>query len=484
MSGAEPAGLTGIMEGEDSTQGFMRHQMINILQPITEEVQDLQAALELLRKDLNFANGRLDQHQKDLEEHDKEILANKTADKAMQERLNKMQVQAKSDQEELGRTQQDLQGTKAALSKMNEKAQHNKAKAELNESRVGDLLLAFNQMKKDLESVDVLLHGHIKGVNQLKDHHGDLHKRHNDQAEKLDEAAYVAGNTDRALNKFLKDHQHQCEEDSQILIGMKRHMNEFAALLDETREAVHQQGLGLMAANATLQTFGPKSGGVRGENMGDRFGQLERQQAEVVKDLQRTMDRVAQNFNSVTDLGDEFGAHKVATQSVLQDLGMKTMDNTDCISELARTVQRQGDVLNDTTERAYKVARDQKRLHEQQALTENDVVGLEGRYKKTTEALDGYKMEQQRTRADMLVLGREADSDLTQLRGDLGATSASLGKLTSRFGVCEHNVSGFGKGIQDVTKHTLKGEHNLLSPKSARNQLQPIRVSTPRGLPM
>lgn len=466
-------------------QGFIRHQMINMLQPIAEEVQDLKAALDTFRKDIAFANGRLDQHQRELEGHDQAILANKAADKALQERIGKMQVQATNDAEELTRTQQDLQGAKAALGKMNEKAQINKSKAELNESRVGDLAVGVDQIKKDLESLDVMLHGHIKGVSQLQDNHGDLAKLHTDQALKLDEASYVAGNTDRALNKFLKDHQHQCEEDSQILMGMRKHMNEIAAVLDETREAVHQQGLALMAANASIANhFGPKGGGLRGENMGDRFGQLERVQNEAVKDLQRTMDRVAQNFNSLTELGDEFGAYKVATQSVLQDLGMKTMDNTDCISELARTVHRQGDVLNDTTERAYKVARDTKRLYEKQDLTENDVVGLGDRHKKTLEALGGYKMEQQRTRADMLLLGQEANSGLAALRADTAATSTSLGKLTSRFEVCNHNVNGFGKGIQDVTKHTAAGEHNLISPKAARNRIQPIRVSTPRGLPM
>jgi len=432
-----------------------------------------------LRKDLAFANGRLGQHQKALDDHDQAILSNKAADNAMHERLNGMQVYAASDAEELIRTQQDLQGTKAALGKINEKAQHNKAKAELNESRVGDLVLGFNQMRKDLEGLDMVLRGHIKGVNQLKDNHDDLHTSHYDQVKKLDEAASLASDTDRALNKFFKDHRHQCEEDAQILGTMKKHMNEFAVLLDETREAVHQQGLALQAANASILTFGAKSG-QGGENVGTKFGQLERQLAEVVKDLKRTMERVAETDNSLAELRDAFGGNQISTQSTLQDLGMKTNDNTNCIRQLAWTVQRQGDVLKDTTECAGKVARDQKRLHEQQALTEDDVLGLQGKYTTTNDKLDGYKSEQQRTRADMLVLGRETNSGLSQLRGDLGATSSSLGSLASRFEVCNHNMNGFGKGLQDVTKHTLQGEHNLLSPKSARNRSQPIRVRSPR----
>jgi len=312
-----------------------------------------------------------------------------------------------------------------------------------------------------------------------------LHRRHNDHAQKIDQAALVATNTDRALNKFLKDHQHQCEEDAQILVAMKQHMNEFVALLDETREAVYQQGLDLQVASANFQKPSPRldnMGNSSGNFFGNQFSHLERQVAENLANLQRTTERVAKTDNCLTELSDEFAGNKLTTQCALQELRVMTTDNTNCISELSLALQRQGVVLKDTSWRADKVVRDQKRLHEQQSLTEDEVVGLVDRCKTTNEQLDGCKNEQQRTRADVLVLGHEANRGLSQLRGEIGATSTSLGRLSSRFEVCNQNVNGLGKGLQDVTKHTLLGEHNLISPRSVRqSRMSPIRAMTPRS---
>jgi len=94
--------------------------------------------------------------------------------------------------------------------------------------------------------------------------------------------------------------------------------------------------------------------------------------------------------------------------------------------------------------------------------------------KVTSEKLDAHAQEQYRTRSDLAGLNKEAELGLTQLRGDMGATSATLSKLSNRFEACNHNILGVGKGLQDVHKHTLSGEHNMVSPKSART-ITPLR---------
>jgi len=464
--------------GEDSMQGLVRHQVVSILQPIAEEVHDLQAQIDHLRKDIAHTEGRVDQHKKTLDNQDREILANRAADKEMYTIIDKIRVEAVKDQEELGRTQQDLQGTKAALSKLNEKTHHSKAQAELTDQRVVGLAGNVSNLQKDLESVGELFRGHKKDINQLQDSNYALHNQHQKHFDKLDQASAMATNTDRVLNKFMKDHKHQCDEDMQILANITKQMNELAAVLDDTRQAVHNQGLDLQAVYLEIRHMTPSAGQEGGT--GFKIERMERIQAETVDNLQRTMERLAKADHTIADLAGEFKGTKLTIQESLRELGLKISENVISISELARRLQRQGDALKDTTWRADKVARDQKRLYEQQALTDKEVVGLHNNYKTTNDRLEGYQHEQQRTRADLTVLGREADSGLTQLRGDIGTANTNLSKLTSRFEATNQNIQGVGKGLQDVTRHTLMGEHNLLSPKSVRHKMPPIQVRTPR----
>jgi len=312
---------------------------------------------------------------------------------------------------------------------------------------------------------------HIKNFNQLNDDHNDLHTRHLEQGNKLEQVEQMTGGTDRAFQKFLKDHRHQCEEDTSILSNLTKHMNELAALVDDTRESLHKQGVDLQTATADIQLL---TAGLDHENFGFKFSQLERQHAEVVANLQRTMDTLTKTDHTLARLGDEFVGNKLTVQSILQDLGVKTADNMNSISELAKGQQRHGDVLKDTVWRADKAARDHKRLYEQQAAAEQEIAGIQGVNKATTEKLDAHAQEHQRTRSDLASLNKEADLGITTLRGDLGAASATLSKLSNRFEACNHNIQGVGKGLQDVHGHTLKGEHNMLSPKSART-ITPLR---------
>merc|ERR1719410_69466 len=98
------------------------------------------------------------------------------------------------------------------------------------------------QMKRDSAQLDQVFRAHMKNFNQLKDDHGDLHARHMEQGSKLEEVEQRTSGTDRAFQKFLKDHRHQCVEDTQILSNLTKHMNELAALVDDTRESLHKQG--------------------------------------------------------------------------------------------------------------------------------------------------------------------------------------------------------------------------------------------------
>jgi len=454
-------------------QGFVRHQVINILQPVAETVQDIQAQLEHFRKDLELTDGRVATNKSDLEQQEHNILGLRTSNKEIKAQIEKLQMEATKDSEELTRTNQDLQATKSVLAKLNEKTQHNKAAHEVLQQKFEDMDAMASLMKRDLGQFDQVFRTHMKSFNQLKDDHDDLHARHMEQCSKLEQTEQTTSGTDRAFQKFLKEHRHQCEEDTQILSNLTNHMNELAALVDDTRESLHKQGVDLQTATADIQLL---TAGLDHENFGFKFSQLERQHAEAVANLQRTMDTLAKTDHTLAVLGDEFVGNKLTVQSILQDLGVKTADNMNSISELAKAQQRQGDVLKDTVWRADKAARDQKRLYEQQAATEQEIAGIQGVNKMTVEKLDAHAQEQQRTRSDITSLNKESDAGLNQLRGDLGAASTTLSKLSNRFDTCNHNIQGVGKGLQDVRLHTIKGEHNMLSPKSART-ITPLRKS-------
>jgi len=369
------------------------------------------------------------------------------------------------------RTNKDLQANKAALTKLNEKTQHNKAAHEVLQQKFDDLDTMTRLMKGDFGQFDQVFRTHLKNFNQLKDDHSDLHTRHMEHGSKLEQADQKTDGTDRAFQKFLKDHRHQCEEDTQILSNITKHVNELAALVDDTRESLHKQGVDLQTATADIQLL---TAGLDHENFGFKLSQLERQHAEMVANLQRTMDNLVRSDHTLARLGDEFVANKLTVQSILQDLGVKTADNINSISELAKSQQRHGDVLKDTVYRTDKAERDHKRLYEQHAVTEQEVAGIQGVNKMTAEKLDAHAQEHHRTRSDLASLNKEADLGLTQLRGDMGATSAMLSKLSNRFETCNHNIQGVGKGLQDVHKHTIRGEHNMVSPKSART-ITPLR---------
>jgi len=88
-----------------------------------------------------------------------------------------------------------------------------------------------------------------------------------------------------------------------------------------------------------------------------------------VANLQRTVDRLADTDHVLARLSDEFVGNKLSVQSILQGLGVRTADNRNSISELAKDHQRHGDVLHDALMRTDKAERD----HSKQLLSRSQL---------------------------------------------------------------------------------------------------------------
>jgi len=336
-------------------QGVIRHQVINILQPVTETIQEIQAQLEHFEKDLALTDGRLANHESDLEQYGRNNIALRASNADIKSQLGKFQVETTKVSEELACTNQDLQVNKTALAKLNETTQHNKAADEELQQKFDDMDTMTRLMKREFGQFDQVFRTHIKNFNQLKDHHNDLHTRHMEHGSKLEQVEQKTDCTDCALQKFLKDHRHQRVEDTQILSNLTEHMKELTDLVDDTRESLHVQGLEIKTANADIQLL---TVGLAHENYGFKLGQLECQHLEVAANLQRIVDRLADTDHILARLGDEFVANKLSVQSILKDLSVTTADNMNSISELAKAQQRHRDVLQETVWRTDKAQND------------------------------------------------------------------------------------------------------------------------------
>lgn len=455
---------------EGAMQGFIRHQVISILQPVTEEIQDIQAQLEHFRKDMALTDGQVAANKADVENTERDILALKVSDKDLQSQIDTVRLEATKDSEELIRTNQDLQANKAVLAELNSKSQRSRAAHEELQLKFEDMGNLVSALNKHFGQFDQVIWTHVRNFNQLKDDHNDLHGRHLEHGKKLEQAEQELGGTDRAFQKFLKEHRHQCEEDTQVLSNITKQVNGLSALVDDTRESLHNQGLGLQTVTSDFQLLTSKLN----HSFPNSINQLEVKHAEMAANLQKTTEALTKTEYNVAELRTDVSCYRPGLQKTLQDLGIKAADNMNSVSELSKVVQRQGDVIADTTLRTDKASRNLKRLYEQQTASEQEIVSIRVVNKVTTEMLEAHAREHQRTRSDLTSLSRESDASLSQLRSDLGATGAMLRKLSNSFETCNHYIQGVGKGLQDVHNHTLMGEHNLIRPKSPRT-ITPLR---------
>jgi len=466
-------------EGEDAMQGLIRHQVVNILQPIADNVRELQAQLGHMRKDIALTDAGVSKNRASLDQHDRELLAVRTGAGQMNARIDKTQLELHKDREESAIFRTDLDNFQIAIQRMDERQQHAKSLAEVLEQKVADLGSTTLMLQHNSDKMDGNIRETARSLAQLHGSHEHLNNRHLQHANKLEETGFLRDRIERDFEIFLREHKQQSEEDTQLLQNLNVHMNKFSAMLDETRTALHKQECNMKTVQTEVEVLRidlvAESGAIK------KLDQLERRQTGTAEALKRTIDSASATEQSLEQLGDSFVANKVSVAANIEDLITKTEDNAECIAALLKAQQNQGDVLKDTLWKTDKSQRGLQRLQEQAAGTENEVHGLLQWHKTAKEKIDSQTAEHQKTKAEVHALGKDMDHNMHAVKGDLGSASDTLAQLANRFEDCHKNIQGVHRGLSDVNRHVVLGEHGMLTPKPNRSVALPTLSSrTPR----
>jgi len=464
---------------EDTMQGLIRHMVCMILQPFAEHVRVLQTQMQHAQKDMHLMDERVNENKASLEQHDRDILGLRATSGQLSARLDKTQLELTKENEEKTRLDHELEATKVALSKNNERQQSLKMYVDGVQQQVEELESGVNTLKSNTAKFEKNYRGHMKNFTQLREAHDELIGRYSDSNSGLDEFKQQYQTMERDLQRFMKNHKKQTEEDTQILGSLNAHVTSVQALLEDTRESLQKTIGDVRSTNGDVQMIRDTLEHVNGQLKA--MEELQRSHQESNHNLRKTMDLLNKTDNTLEKLGDAFVEEKQRSGSLMQDLKSKVDTHSESISGLNKLQHRQGDLLKDTVWRTDKLQRDAKRLQEQEDGTEAELQNLAAFHKATTNKLELHVQEQTKMQMDMQQMGKDMDNNLLQMKGDLGNTGVNLAKLGARFEACNSNLQGVGKGLQDVHRHIVAGENGLLAPKSARNNMSMLPALSARG---
>lgn len=453
-------------EDEDSMQGLIRHMICMILQPFAEHVRQLQTQMLHAQKDMHLLDDRVNHNKAHLDAHDRDILGMRSTDGALSARMDKMALEIAKEHEEAVKLEHDLEATKVALTKTNDRAQNLKMYVDAMQQRFDELDDGVAGMKGNVTKMDKTLKGHLKQFSQLKEAHDELIGRHSDGAGALDMHKEQYESLEREFQRFLKNHKKQTEEDTQILGSLNAHVTSLHAVVEDTRDSLQKTSSDLRSTNGDVQMVRDTLEHVTGQLK--VVDEMQRAQQDMNHNLRKTMEMLSKTDDAVEKLGDSFVLDRKSANAVMQDLRAKAETHAESISGLSKMQSRQGDLLKDTVWRTDKLQRESKRLQEQADNDEMELQNLSASLKNANIKLEAHAQEHLKTQQDMQGLTKELDNSMNQMKGDLGTTGSTLAKLNARFEATTGNIQGIGKGLQDVHRHIQAGENGMLSPKTAR----------------
>jgi len=451
--------------GEDMMQSFIRHYMMSILTPLSENVRQLQDTANKLAKDLVTADEKGNQAESRLDNMDQKLAALWASLAHTNSRLDATQSDLGKTNEEKAKLERAHDATKASLSE-HDKRGHTTAMS------LQDLWQRFEESNRVVHKVQdglseverQLLEKVHPGIAQLNEFHDRLNFKHLEHVKAHEETRQTGESTVHALRKLMKAYEQQRKEDLDSfhhLNGVTRDLQSEYADVDRRVKKLTD---GLTAANSDMQHM---RAGL--EHTDTNLHTLRQQQSEMSANLKDLSSHLNQVDSGLTGVKKDLAEEAKHIQESLRKLDSRITDNTSDIVGIDKGHKRHADQLQELDRRATNSEHRQLKFGEWADTAQRDITGLHTFQKHATHKLETHAMQQDviQTRLQMASKGLEAtNAHLNTVKGDLANTSETLAKQGGRVDLAHKYFSGISKGFQDTHRSLAAGEAPLLLPQS------------------
>jgi len=478
--------LDGRNGGEESMMSFVRHHILEALQPISDSLRETQQQVAHMAKDVALTDTKVDEHQSALQKVDNELMGIRNSSNALTSWMNRAQVEMRKEAEGREKVESDVDATKSAMAKANERHQHCMATVENLDRKLGHLNSHFGTLKDLVAGAEADIQGHGKHLAALQDSHEDLATHHGARAQELQQARELGEATVRDLQRLVEAHQHHCEETDVSINDIGDHLLKVRKTLDATVDLTDKDRAELKQnadfVKSIRQCLGHKDGvSYRLDGMQARDDEMYnalKKHLEAFEHLQRLVESLS--GGALGTGGGDGGQPRGGGSDQLEELRVQVSAHEGSIDKIRDVQATHVEQLKDAIMALEKLQRDSRRIKDYADGTQNELAGLVTAHKQANTRMDSHTIDTGRLASDVQVMGRDVDSNLRQVKGDLGSTSAALSKLRSNFDATNTNMFGLAKGFQDAGRHVISadgGRSGTMSPA-----LRPLStMRTPRG---
>mmetsp|Transcript_99352 Transcript_99352/g.281366 ORF Transcript_99352/g.281366 Transcript_99352/m.281366 type:complete len:500 (+) Transcript_99352:59-1558(+) len=456
--------LDGRNGKEESMQSFVHDHMVQMMQPMHENLRRLQQQLEHFSKDLVLTDMKANEANAKGEQHDHEILQLRNSDSQATSLINQANTKITKEVEDREKLETKFAASQQAQAKANERQQHTMASIEGVDRRLAHLDSNFMSLKSFVAKSDEFLKAHLKDYDELRARHDDLHTRHEIVGRKLQQTYDLREAGERDLQALMRLNQHQQEEHNVIVGDVVGHLKRLQKGHDASNIFAEKQATDLQLTQDRLQQV--KDALDHKDGVSSTLVSLESKDAEIAGGLAKAIERLDKLDKALERLmgdgissgggGDSKGSQSNINETV-EELVLKMEIVLADVSKLANAQQKHGLDLKDTAMLADKLQRDQKRMKDKTDRTDLEVATLGTSHDRASSKFDSHAVNHNRLLSDVQTIDNNVTQNLHEVRNDLGTTSASLSKLRSNYDAANRNIHGLTKGFQDANKLTGRG---------------------------
>mmetsp|Transcript_23249 Transcript_23249/g.72397 ORF Transcript_23249/g.72397 Transcript_23249/m.72397 type:complete len:489 (+) Transcript_23249:22-1488(+) len=456
-------------------QGFIRSQMLSIMQPVAEHVREVQGQVQQLVKRLQATDGRVDENRVALDQQHQDLLATRKGLAQTDGHVEKLQSDLGMTHREKERLDSDHEVTKSDLAKI---------AGNLRTSNV--LLKAMQQKCEDLDSdVRSLQMGTAKmgrslveeaeKSTQTREFAEGLNARHLDMVKNINELARTSADNQRGLHKLSQ----QCDKNNgsvkSELSRQQQHIDSLEERLGSAQQELQANMDKIKGVDSQLRWLRSSLNSDDGSgrtSMDSLQNRLERSDTHM-KEHDDMMDGLKLSLNALQKL---FHSHQDDLSSTVKDLEHRVGNNTTHLEGLEAAKEKTQENLKKHEIGLTKSSQALDALSGHVDMLQLDFRGLHAAQTDLANKVEVNRVSLTQTQSDLQHTSATVDTtngSLLQLKDGLAAMDMTISKLGSRYDTCTRNIQGMSKGLADVSKHVSQGDHGLLPPKSPHSRRLP-----------
>jgi len=478
--------LDGRNGGEESMMSFVRHHILTTLEPLSAELRELKQQVAHMAKDQALTDTKVEEHGAALRKVDNDMLAVRNGNNDVTGWMKRAQIEMQKEAEERAKVQSDVDATKQTVARANERHQHCMSAVEGVDRKLAHLNSNFGATKDLLAVAEANIQAHDKKLAQLQDAHSDLVTHHTGAAQKLQRAAEHGEMLERNVQQLMASHQHHCEETIVTVEDLDQQLKQVRGKLDSAVDLADKDRMELKQTGEFVKSMRQNLG--HKDNTCHRLDSMQSRDEEMYNALKKHLEayehlqRLVEGLSGGPLSGGDGSSQQrgSGTSDLLDELRVRVDAHDQNIDKMGSAQAQHVEQIKATIMAIEKLQRDSQRLKQYADATQQELAGLVTSHKQANSRMESHTIDHTRLQSDVQNVTKDVDSNIKQVKGDLGNTSAALARLRSHHDAANTNMFGLAKGFQDAGRHVISadgGRSGTMSPA-----LRPLStMRTPRG---